>query len=393
MKDFLSQRFGVSDFAPFSLLHTRAYFDTPDPAAPRNLTNEMLQTLAGQQQTAAPHFALEQQYQPRYAGLGLDVQRQNLYGFDDASGHHPGTLELGRASTQYQRAGDIADIASMGPAAQAAFLAANPGLARSLTNLEGRMTDSPILQTLNQQAMTGLQNGGQLSPQEIRALEQQSRAGFADRGNLMGNQSLGAELLSRDAAVRARQQQAQQFATGVQGLNQNQNDFVGRGAQIFGSALSDPFMAVLGRSSGAGGGGPAQQIGTGAQLFDPNNPYAADIYRSNFNAETANNTAQANANNATTSAIISGITALLSDKRLKKDVKSTGAKTRDGIPIKTWRYKTDPKKRKFVGVVAQDVARVRPDAVIEDPFSKIKAVDYSRIDAPFAEVRKILKAA
>jgi len=370
---------------------------------PRNLTNEMLQTISGFEQTAPRQFALNQTYEPLYTGLGLDNSRLNLYGYDDQSGHHPGTLELNRTSTNYQRAGDINDVLQLGPASYAAFLQANPDLAYGIGQLRSRMTDTPILRALNSQAQAGLDSGGQLSPQEVRALNQQTRAGFSARGNVMGNQSLGAELLSRDAAVRQRQQQAQQLASSVQGLNQAQNDFVGRGTQIFGSTLSDPFMAVLGRSSGAAGSGAGAgagttPIGANTRLFDPLNPYAEDLYNTNYNAQAAANIANSNQSSAQTNALIgAGGTLLgallLSDKRLKKNVRSTGRKTRDGIPVKRFSYRTDRTNRTYEGVLAQDVARRRPDAVVTDRVSGLKAVDYSKIEAPFAEVRRILKAA
>ncbi len=67
-----------------------------------------------------------------------------------------------------------------------------------------------------------------------------------------------------------------------------------------------------------------------------------------------------------------------SDKRLKKDIKYTGEKTKDGIPLAEFKYKGSD--RKFKGVIAQDVEKVKPSAVF-------KAVDYSKLpDAYFKEV-------
>lgn len=363
------------------LKHTRAYFSSPDPATPRNLTKEMLETYRGFSQTAPGYLALDQQYQPLRGQLALTNQEQNLHGFVDADGvYHPGQLNMQRESTQFQRAGDIADVAALGPASTQAFLAANPYLAASLNNLGGRMEDSDILKTLNADALAGLRGGGKLSSQESRALDQSTRAAFADRGTGYGNQAIGAELLNRDAAVRQRQQQAQQLASGVQGLNQNQNDFVGRAAQIYGTTLSDPFQAILGRSSGAGssGGGYPQQIGTGATLFDPTNAYASDLYNSNFNAENAHNIADANAQNAATSSYISAaasvLGALISDKRVKKNIKKTGEKTKDGDDIYEWSYATDPKKKVYRGPMAQDVEKRDPKLVLTDPISGLKSI-------------------
>jgi hypothetical protein len=350
----------------------------------------MQQTLRGQQDVAPGYFALEQQYQPLYTGLQLDNAGLSQQGYNDESGaHHPGTLELGRTATEFNRAGDIQDVANYGPLATAAYLQSNPWLGQGLANLSGRMSDSPILQTLNSQANDALAQGGELSPEQLRSVNQATRSLFAQSGMAHGNQALGAELLNRDAAQQARLGAARSFATQVQGLNQQQNDFVGRGTQIAGTVLADPFQAILGRTSGAGGGGQGgypQTVGTGSQLFNPNNPYANDVFNSNFNAQAANNIQQANAQNANTSAWLTLAGAALSDERIKTDIKRTGETTRDGIPIVTGRYRHDPKKRRFKMVLAKDVEKKRPDAVITDPVSGLRAVKYGMIAAPFQEL-------
>lgn len=305
---------------------------TVNPPPPRDITKEMLQTLQGLQQTAGPQFDLESLYQPKYAGLqfdiaaknqpkygrlNLDMLAQSLLGYGQGDQHHPGQLELGRRAANFQREGDIADVQRLGPQATQAFLNANPYLESSLNKLNARTDNSQILNQLNQQASRALASQGQLSPEALRDVEQQSRAAFADRGMVMGNQSLASELFSRDAAVQQRMAAAQQLASGVQGLNQQQNDFIGRAAQINASSLSDPFQAILGRSSGAaasaggasaggGYGGSGQMIGTGAQMFDPMNAYAQDIYNTNYNAAASANIANANNEAAGNNAKIAG---------------------------------------------------------------------------------------
>lgn len=69
---------------------------------------------------------------------------------------------------------------------------------------------------------------------------------------------------------------------------------------------------------------------------------------------------------------------LFSDKSLKTDIGETGMKTPDGIPMKTFRYRNSPMMQ--MGVIAQDVEKKRPDAVINTP--KGKAVDYRKIGSP-----------
>jgi hypothetical protein len=60
----------------------------------------------------------------------------------------------------------------------------------------------------------------------------------------------------------------------------------------------------------------------------------------------------------------------LSDKKLKENIKKTGEKTKDGIPIVEFNYKGDTKR--YRGVLAQDAEKKKPSAVV-------KAVDYSKI--------------
>lgn len=82
---------------------------------------------------------------------------------------------------------------------------------------------------------------------------------------------------------------------------------------------------------------------------------------------------------AMTSNILGGLFGLggaliASDRRLKTDVKKIG-KTDDNQPIYAYRYKGDPEPR--IGLMAQDVEKKRPDAVVRMP-SGYKAVDYDK---------------
>lgn len=425
--------------------------DTPKP---RDLAGELLQTYYGQASTAQPYFNLESYFQPKYGQVNLDNLKQQIFGYtvpqpaaqppaggpaptpqldrhgrpipgstggntlfipgaghphnfndpyspnqspSQTPGYHPGTLALGTAANTIQRGADIGDVSRYGLDATKAFLNANPFLASGLTNLLTRTQDSPILRTLNQNAQSALDSQGQLSPQEGRAADQQAREQLAASGLLTSTPAAVAGVLNRDALVRQRQAAAQKFAGDVQGMNQNQADLVGRASQIFSTTLSDPFQAILGRPSGAGGGGSGsgypQQIGTGARLFNPESPYAADIYNTNYNARAAANIASANNQAAGQNAgigaagsIIASLIPMLfsaSDERLKTNIRKTGEKTIDDIPIKTFRYKTDPTKRKIIGVMAQDVEKKVPAAVFTHPVTGAKAVNYHMIKAPF----------
>jgi len=70
--------------------------------------------------------------------------------------------------------------------------------------------------------------------------------------------------------------------------------------------------------------------------------------------------------------------AMLSDRRAKTDIHRIGA-TKSGIPIVTYRYKSDPKGiQPRVGVIAQDVEKVIPGAIV-DMGHGLKGVDYRRL--------------
>lgn len=64
-----------------------------------------------------------------------------------------------------------------------------------------------------------------------------------------------------------------------------------------------------------------------------------------------------------------------SDIRLKEDIEPAGA-LKDGTPLYLYNYKNDPRKIRHVGVMAQDVEKIRPDAVHEA--GGFKFVDYEK---------------
>jgi hypothetical protein len=100
----------------------------------------------------------------------------------------------------------------------------------------------------------------------------------------------------------------------------------------------------------------------------------------NYNANQASSQqASLAAASAAASLAAAGISA--SDRRIKKNIRSTGVKTGEGIPIKTFKMKHDPTRRKRIGLIAQDVEKKRPDAVVADPHTGIKLVDYGKLIA------------
>lgn len=99
-----------------------------------------------------------------------------------------------------------------------------------------------------------LQSGGALTPEQNRDVTQATRAGFAARGNVVGNQALGTELLNRDLYRQER----------------------------FGTALNQTL------------GIEQSEVGDYATLINPLLSYASDLNSSNQNAAAAASVAGAN---------------------------------------------------------------------------------------------------
>lgn len=222
-------------------------------------------------------FEAESLYRPQYTQLELADINTLLQG----GGGQAGLLELSdiatrqaseqaRLATSAQRAADIADVEALGGRASAAFLAANPELAKSIqqaeslrsggmdvgdqikalvaqgmnpqqaaqiaqSNLGAGLQQAGMQQLapatgeaqLNQMGLDFLGRGGALTALQQRNVEQQARAGSAARGRI-GDQSslygeIGARLaeemnLEKQNAAMGAQLLAQGFGMGQQRL-------------------------------------------------------------------------------------------------------------------------------------------------------------------------------
>ena len=125
-------------------------------------------------------------------------------------------------------------------------------------------------------------------------------------------------------------------------------------------------------------------------LFNNSNPLTQDINNTNYNAQAAANIAGANNTAALYAAGIKAVGSLAggaigaSDRRLKKNIRETGEKTREGIPIKTFQYRGTKAPPTFRGVIAQDVEKKVPGAVRRLPGKKAyRVVDFNALTAPF----------
>jgi hypothetical protein len=224
-------------------------------------------------------LASEQQFRPGYNELNLQDMQQYLLG----TGETPGALDQFQTATErssqiqadansYQRSRDIQDVANLGPAATAAFFAANPQLQAQMQAAQGLSGGDPyaqfrqalmggqpsfgdinynsvsaapgvqqgalgeslygqamganglgqVGQTLQGRAQTLAQSTGQLTPEEIRNLQQSTREGYAARGTEMGSGSISAEALARLTNERQRMQEDIGLAAALNGQNQSE---------------------------------------------------------------------------------------------------------------------------------------------------------------------------
>jgi hypothetical protein len=233
---------------------------TVDAPAPRNYAQETADTLRTQLELAPERYAAEAQFAPRYQALQLDLLRQAtpellaLYKEQIA----PTMGEVEAAARSRSRAGDIADIARLGPQAREAMRGAAP-------------EQTQIADILAQNATSNLLAGSRLTPEQQRMAQQQARMASSARGMAQGPNAALQEALRSQMIGAGLQQQRQQQAMGA----------LQAGQGVYG----DVFQQVLGRPSQAFAGsqgfvGQASGFNPG-QLFNPESAYASNIYAGN----------------------------------------------------------------------------------------------------------------
>jgi hypothetical protein len=245
-----------------------------------------------------------------------------------------------------------------------------------------------------QAAQDAYGRSGRLSPEQLRSSQQAAREAAAASGRVGGNAAISAEVMNREQALAQRRAEAAQYggiaqqgAMGLAGLSQDiENQRLARQSGLLSQASSLGTQAYnLGQnfySPGLGllGGTPVSAQQVGPQLFSPDaflNLGAAN--RQNIlSADSATQQARA----SYSSGLFSGIggvaqgigSAVASDRRVKTNIKVVG-KTDSGLPVYTYQYKGQNVTQ--MGVMAQDVEMVNPEAVVE--INGIKHVDYNRI--------------
>jgi hypothetical protein len=238
------------------------------PAAP-NYQESMRSILKAQVEMAPEVYAKELEFQPKYQALQDRIARQaaesqiSLY-----RGLQPQYSQLEEDYMKSQQAAQLRGLQERAP-----------GYVQAFQEAQGVGGINRALQQYTQQKLGALQTDGtMLSPQEQRAIEQQTRAGFAARGTSLGGQSNLAEVLNRYNARQAREQQLVALGTGLGGY------FAQQSAPALTSFYQQPMYA------GSFGGQAAQnammgQQQAGPQYFNPESQTGMGSIYGAYNAQ------------------------------------------------------------------------------------------------------------
>ena len=243
-----------------------------------------MDTLSAQEAIQPRLLALERQYTPLYQQLQNENQMRGMGLMQDAYGASiPRSAQL---SQQYAEAMQPA-FAGIGTSARNAY---NATLDPSVSGLMGM---------LGTQATADLARGTALSPEEQKIANQSARMAMAARG-LSGNQAIAQEVLNNYNLGQARQNQARQFAGSVYGMGQN------AAQQAMGMYGNTMLNAAQAYSPAAMYGATAQMSqGLGAQLFQPESQYNAQLITANRKEAMDAQIANAQSRNALTSGLMS----------------------------------------------------------------------------------------
>ncbi len=334
------------------------------PAVPKvDIEGDIRKYVSGYQKALPDVLAAERQYRPEFLGLNLGDVSTFLQGADGQMG----LFGLGRLAQQ-ESAQNLA-------AARQADFESMMGMAPQFRGFAQALSPEAQAQVEASQAEAAraTQAARQLSAQDRRSAEQAAREAYASRGRLSGNEAVAAEILNREGAMAQRRAEAAQARQGAFGMAQ---DFYTRpGLMALGSApLSyQAGQQQLGMGLGAIGSATPQMINPDVGVNVGMAQRAQQVQAGAAGAQ-----AKAGWQSGLMGAIGTGIGtfAALSDASIKEDISPTGEATQDGIPIYTYRYIGD--KQRYRGVMAQDVQRIKPEAVVQDD-SGYLAVDYSKL--------------
>lgn len=204
--------------------------------------------------------------------------------------------------------------------------------------------------------------------QGLQALDRSA----ASRGLLLsGAQVKDAQTYGQGVAQSSALQPYLNTLTGLASTGENAGALTGNAATTAGQGIASSQLAA-GQAQAAGTVGSANAVTTGLQSGLNNAVLGYSLYN-------GGGTGSSGASSLDTSALDTTLNAplTLSDLRAKTEIRRVG-KTDSGLSVYTYRYKTGGPRQ--MGVMAQEVERVRPDAVTTLR-SGLKMVDYGKLSA------------
>ena len=329
-----------------------------------DIAKDISSYVSGMSQSLPQIFTQEQQFRPQFQGLNLgDIQS-----FLTGAGGQQGIFGLSNQAAQQAGMG-------LGDARQAELgqMTGQAGLTRGLMQALSP-EQAGVVQNFSNEAQRALAASQMISPQEQRGYQQTAREGAAAAGRLGGNAAIASEVMGReDVFARKRAEAAQ---AGQNAYNVAQGFYTQPGLGLLSNAPLSYQQGQQFINTGLGA------IGAGTpQLFDTS--VGLNLGAAQRSNQLAAASANAQAKAAQQAGIMSslgqaagaaGTLAMLSDRRLKTDIKKVGM-TDVGLPVYTYKYKGNDVTH--MGVMAQEVEEVFPEAVEE--INGFKAVYYNLI--------------
>ncbi len=255
--------------------------------APPSYSGSMEEILRSQLKYAPEIFAAEQKYQPLYAALQQkQMQDEAAAQLKMFQGLQP---ELSTLEENYQKAQQEAQLRGLQERA--------PEYVQQFQRAQGTQGILSGLQKYAQEQQA-IAPQYDLSPEEQRAIQQETRSAYAARGTALGDQSALGEVLNRYQFQRQRrleedqlQMQRQQMAAGIAGTLQQQS------APALQSFYQQPMYA----GNFAGNAVQSALMGqqqAGAQYFNPESPTGMGAIYGGYNARVQGAVGQAQASAA-----------------------------------------------------------------------------------------------
>lgn len=326
---------------------------------PTDIEGDITKFVSGYSKALPDVLTAEKQFRPEFQNLNL----QDISRFLGGDGGQQGLFGLSRLAT--------GESASQLDAARAAELGSMAGQAPLTRGLMESLSpeQAAAVRAANVEAERARASAQGVSPQEKRAYEQLAREGFQSSGRLGGNLGIVSEAMGREDVLARKRLEA--MGARESAYNMAQGFYTQPGLALLGQ---QPLSYQTGQNMLSLGMGGVKQGTPGLINPDAGLNLGAVDRQNAQEAAMANAQAKAAKKNATMAAVGTIAALMISDKRLKKDIKKVG-KTESGLPIYTYKYKGEDTTQ--MGVMAQDVEKKTPKAVRD--VGGFKAVDYSLV--------------